>query len=412
MELDKNLNKMAILGASGASFFGNGMHFIAISWLVLQITDNPLYVSVLVVLGIIPGFLSSPFAGVVADRYNKKGIALSMDVLRFLVVLAIPLTSLLFSTNLWILYAATVLITLGSNFFFPAISGIIKTSFPREEYLKILSANSTLMQIGMIGGSGISGFIIANYSIYHVFYIDAFTYIVSGLCLMCVKYKRAERIIYKEREKSVSVFEDMKLGFNYVIRSKTIIFLFLIGIVPNGVTNTVNSILSTYTKDVLNLGSSAYGILDASFAIGFVILGTILATVKVKISEKTLLPFGFLLMSISMFLLSIGYNFILGIIALALAGMSIVLTGPTRKSLLMQQVDDQYVGRVESLNWMAFSSISPIIAVAMSLVSNYSSTQISFLILTALLLISFLISSVYLKKSVQDENIETTVKAQ
>lgn len=404
MIFKKNQNKIAILGASGTSFFGNGMHFIAISWLVLEITDNPLYVSVLVVLGIIPGFISSPFAGVLADRYNKKTIAILMDILRFLVVLSIPLISIVLHDSLWVLYIATVLITLGSNFFFPAISGIIKTSFPREDYLRILSANSTLIQVGMIGGSGIAGFLIANFSIYHVFYLDAFTYLISALFLIAFRYNDRKEQSFSSKKEKNSIFEDMKIGINYVIKNQKILFLFLIGIVPNGVTHSINSLLSAYTKDILNLGPSAYGILDASFAVGFVMVGIIFSTIKLKLSEWKLLTFGFLLMSFSMFLLSIGYNFLLSIIALTLTGMSIVLTMPPRKSLLMKQVDDKYVGRVESLNWMVFSSIAPIIAVTMSLVSNYTSSKVSFFILSLVLLISSLLNNFYSKKISFREN--------
>lgn len=383
-------NKLLILTASGFSFFGNGMHFIALSWLVLQITDDPLYVSILVVLGIIPGILSSPFAGVAADRFNKKFIVISTDIIRFLTVLSLPLIGLS-KPSLWVLYIAVIIITLSSNFFFPAMSAIIKSSFNKEEYLGVLSANSTLMQIGVIGGSGLAGIIIAQFSIELVFFIDAATYFISAILLLFLKYKDPIKSAENINDNKVSIFTDLKLGLQYVATNKTIIFLFLIGIMPNAITHIINSLLGAYTKDVLNMGASAYGILDASFAIGFVTIGIVLGLIKKKLNEKSLLTYGFLILSIGMCLLALSNTFMIGILSLFLIGVALILTGPSRKSLLMKQVDDKFVGRVESLNWMMFSSISPILAILASFFSTYLGLQNVFLILSISLLVLFFV---------------------
>jgi MFS transporter, DHA3 family, macrolide efflux protein len=391
MNLLKNKNTLLILSASGITFLGNGMHFIAISWLILQMAQDPLYVSILVLLETVPGIISSPIAGVIADRYNRKIITIFMDLIRFFVVLSIPIVSSMGLLNIWYLYVATIMITLSSNFFFPAMSGIIKTSFSKDEYLQIISGNNTLIQIGMIGGSGLSGIIISHLSINYIFYINAVTYLLSALLLCFIGYKHVKETTDYECTKKPSMLEDIKIGIKYVKSNRVIVFLFFIGIIPSAVVNIINSMLSVYTDKVLGLGVTAYGILDASFAIGFVVIGIILSSFKQKFSEIALLTNGFLVMSISMILLSIGNSFGVGIFALFLAGVSIILTGTTRKSLLMKQIDDQFIGRVESLNWMVFSSISPLLALFISFFSNYIGIKNSFLIISGSIISLFII---------------------
>ena len=170
--------------------------------------------------------------------------------------------------------------------------------------------------------------------------------------------------------------------------------------------------LSVYTDKVLGLGVAEYGILDASFAIGFVVIGVMFTSFKQKFSEITLLTNGFLVMSISMILLSIGNSFVVGILALFLAGVSIMLTGTTRKSLMMKQVDDQFIGRVESLNWMFFSSISPLLALILSFFSNYIGIQNSFLIVSISVISLFIIMcKTEFKQEFQREEISKKVQS-
>lgn len=408
----KNKSVLLILSASGITFLGNGMHFIAISWLILQMTQDPLFVSLLVLLESIPGIIFSPFAGVIADRYNRKIITIFMDIFRFFVVLSIPIVSSIGLLNIWYLYATTIMITLCNNLFFPAMSGIIKTSFSKDEYLQIISANNTLIQIGMIGGSGLSGFIIAHFSINYIFYIDALTYLFSALLIFFIRYKRVKETVDCEHKQKSSMLKDIKMGIKYVKSNRLIVFLFFIGIIPSAVVNIINSMLSVYTDKVLGLGVAEYGILDASFAIGFVVIGVMFTSFKQKFSEITLLTNGFLVMSISMILLSIGNSFVVGILALFLAGVSIMLTGTTRKSLMMKQVDDQFIGRVESLNWMFFSSISPLLALILSFFSNYIGIQNSFLIVSISVISLFIIMcKTEFKQEFQREEISKKVQS-
>lgn len=398
-----NKNTLLLLGASGTTFFGNGMHFIAISWIVLKLTNDPLYVSVLVLLGVIPGFISSPFAGAIADRYNKKIVTITCDISRFLIVISVPLVSYFSEITTIYLYIITVLITLFSNFFFPSFSGIIKTTVSKEQYFQVLSANNTLLQLGMIGGSGLAGIIMSSFSTDCVFYIDSLTYLVSAVLLLFIKYKPEKMKKTNKNRERISILKDIKVGFLYVFKNKAIVFLFLIGLIPNIVSNTINSLLSGYTDSHLQLNSTAYGILDAAFAVGFVAIGLTFSLTKLKKKESSLLTYGFILMSFSMILLGLSENFTFSFIGLLVTGASIALTGPSRKTLLYKQIDDEFVGRVESLNWMLFSSVSPLIALLFSLGSNSIGIENIFLIIAIVLALGFMSCKIYFSRQLLSE---------
>ncbi|MGQ7871533.1 MFS transporter [Bacillus sp. 1A] len=387
MNVTKNNKVLLIIIASGFSFLGNGMHFIAISWLVLQITNNPVYVGILVAASTIPGIIISPFAGVIVDKFNKKILVILTDFIRGGLVLSIPAVIYLFDSILWYLFFVTILISASSNFFFPALSGIIKESFQKEILIKVFSANSTLIQIGMIAGTGLSGVIIAKWSINFVFIIDALTYIISAVLLYCVKYTP----IVKSSANKITFLADVKAGLNYIWGSKLILFLFFIGLVQNSIVNIINSLLAVFTKDTLQLGATEYGMLDASFAVGSVIIGLALTSKTKNVPEEKLLTYGFGLAGISFFVLVWANNLYISLIGLFMLGASIMLTLPSRKSLLVKNVDGEFIGRVESLNWMSISSISPLIAVLFSFSSNLIGIRYIFFILTIILICTSLL---------------------
>lgn len=394
----KSLNKNAVLllNASLMSFIGNGMHFIAISWLIFNITKNPMDMGFLVACISIPGLITSPLAGAIVDKYDKKIIAVSADLLRFILVLLILLMMIFNFKDIYLLYVITILISICNNFFFPSISAILKQNFDQEEFLKLISLNSTILQIGTIIGTILAGAIISTFSIHWVFLIDSITYIISAILILKMKIHTVSK--EKEDLNNTSLFIDVYDGVAYVIKNPLLLFFLFIGIIPNAIPHIINATLSIHTKEILSLGVKEYGYLDATYALGFIISGLILAFLKKKYTEIKLFKFGILFLSIGILLLGYSQRLSLSLLSLLIIGSSILLTIPTRKSLLLKEVDSKYVGRVESLNWLLFSSIAPLSALIVTFSLKYNTFFNVFFIIFIIIIISYFILTLLSKK--------------
>ncbi|MFB8426799.1 MFS transporter [Priestia megaterium] len=395
MDILKNRNTVLFLLASGLSFLGNGMHFIAITWLAYSISGGPLAVGVLVAIGAVPGILTAPFTGVFADRYDKKKISIAMDVLRALIVLVMALIIDTNNTSLTLLYIFSVLLSSCSNFFYPAISGMIKECIIEELYFRTITLNSTLQQLGFILGPALGGLLISLFSIRTVLYVDALTFLGSGLLLLFLSYKpsASSKEIIKNKAYN-SIWKDFQGGFSYVKSNRFILYLVFLGIVGATVVNTFNSLLSDYTSS-LGHGVKVYGIFDTVFGVGSVLTGFSLAFLSKKLGKRKVIIFSYCLMALALCIIGFSNQVWISILAIVFLGASIMGEGVSRKTLLIESVDKKYIGRVESLNWVLISSIAPLLSIIGSLLSEYLSSKIILGILCIpLLIISYFATKV------------------
>lgn len=367
MDIVRNKNALMIVLSTFISALGTGLHFIASTWLIYEVTKSSISVGLFIAISSIPGIITSPFTGVIVDRVNRKKIALSMDIFRALFVLLIPIIYSLDNNQLWILYIAAIFITIGGNFFYPAMSGIIK-SLPSEITLQVVSANSSAIQLGMIIGAGTSGFIVATTSIHVLFYLNSFSFLLSAVFLLFVDYKSES--VHNSHHK-ISFFKDFKEGLNYLSINKQLLFFSMIGIVSGGIVNLINSILSSYTVESLNAGVKTYGMLDSLYAAGSVVMGFTLSIIKNKFSPQSIITISLLMMSICLEIIGVALNLYIAGLGLFLLGAFIMLESVNRKTIIIQNTSNEFIGRVESINWIMYSSVGPLIAVITSFIANF-----------------------------------------
>ncbi|MDQ0926453.1 DHA3 family macrolide efflux protein-like MFS transporter [Bacillus atrophaeus] len=396
----KNKDTVGVLlvTSSTLTFIGNGMHFIALSWLILDLTHNPLSVGLLTIFSTLPGMIVSPITGVIADRFNKKSIAILMDLLRCLLVMSIFFLLSMNMESKWYLYIITILITISSNLFFPALSGVIKNTVKQENYLKVMSANSTGLQFGVIIGSGIAGYLISLTSISIVFFIDGLTYLLSALLLLQVKFTKTST-----KDKDITSKNSFKRefidGFNYVFFHKKLVLLFFIGAFPHILSQLINSLLAFYTNKTLKLDVESYGILDSSYAVGSVIMGLFLISyIKNKLSLEQIISYSFFFMAIGALLIAISNSLYISIIGLGIIGASILSETTSSKTLFLSIVEENFIGRAESLSWAIYSSIPPLIGLFSTYIVTKISVNIVFLVCATLLFIMCVYSNLKLTR--------------
>ena len=101
------------------SLTGDWFNLIASASLIATLTQSGTAVGGLFVVRMLAPFLVSPFAGVVADRYNRKAILMTTDILRCFVVLALVLVRE--AEDVWLIYVLTMVQSASQGFFFPGL---------------------------------------------------------------------------------------------------------------------------------------------------------------------------------------------------------------------------------------------------------------------------------------------------
>ncbi len=168
--------------ADVASLFGDWFNMVALYALVEKLTGSPLALGWVFITKLLAFSLASPFAGLIADRLNRRRLMIACDLARALLVLGFLLID--DASDVPLLYAlAAAQMMLGAAFIPARSASIPNVTSPRE----LLTANalmaatwSTLLAVGAAAG----GFAADWLGLRAVFVIDSLSYCVSAAFLI------------------------------------------------------------------------------------------------------------------------------------------------------------------------------------------------------------------------------------
>lgn len=171
-----------------ASLLGDWFNLIASAALLAQLTGSGFAVGSLFAVRMLAPFLISPLAGVVADRGNRKHILILSDLLRAATVCGFLLVR--DPQDVWLLYALTAVQLALGGFFFPARNAILPDIVSPRELGTANAVNATTWSVMLAFGAALGGFVAGTWGIYPAFVIDAFSFLVSAVILLGVRYRK------------------------------------------------------------------------------------------------------------------------------------------------------------------------------------------------------------------------------
>ncbi len=126
-------------------------------------------------------FVTSPIAGVLADRLDRKAIMIGSDLVR--AVLALGFLFLNSADRIWLAYVLTAVMMAVSSFFHPAHMATIPNLTRREELVTANALTSASWAAMLAVGAGLGGLVTAVLGTMAAFCIDAASYVVSALLI-------------------------------------------------------------------------------------------------------------------------------------------------------------------------------------------------------------------------------------
>ena len=153
-----------LFAAVGIEVFGTGMWTIVMVFQVLALDDSPLALSA-VATGLSLGlFAFSVLGGVVADRFSKRRIIITVQGLTAAVMAAVAVLSLTGAIELWHVGLASFAMGAGSAFFYPAYSAYLPQVLPPEQLLAANGLEGALRpSMGQGLGPALGGIIVGAF---------------------------------------------------------------------------------------------------------------------------------------------------------------------------------------------------------------------------------------------------------
>ena len=217
------------------SLLGDWFNLIASATLIAQLTQSGAAIGGLFVVRMLAPFLMSPFAGVLADRYNRKYIVMAADISRGLIVLGFVLVR--DPQHVWLIYVLTAIQSALQGFFFPAWNSILPDITSREELGAANALSSATWSVMLAFGAALGGFFSGFIGVYPAFIIDSITFFASVAIISQMPY---QSLIDKTADRSIMAgFRQYFEGLGYlrdhvdtfvITLHKAMIGLLLVGI--------------------------------------------------------------------------------------------------------------------------------------------------------------------------------------
>jgi MFS family permease len=263
------------------SVLGDQFNYIAMSWLVLKMTGDPLALGTVLAIGGIPRAVFTVIGGAIADRITPRRVMLAADLIRLGISTLLAVQVFTGTLQVWMIYLYSLVSGVVSGAFQPAAMSITPHLVPADD----LQAGNSVMQgsmqlIGFVGPAAAGVMIAAiptlRISISSAMAFDAATFIVSVLTLWAMHPGTAGASPEADG-KHAGVLQSIREGFAYMFGDPALRSMFLLIAVANfAFGGPVEVGVPALANARFPEGAAALGLIFAGFA-GGNLLGIILS---------------------------------------------------------------------------------------------------------------------------------------
>jgi len=346
------------LTSQTVSLLGSSLVQYAILWYITLETSSGSMMTISIICGFVPSFFLSPFAGVWADRYNRKTLIMCADAGIALATLVLAILFMLGYRELWPLFAISAIRSVGSAIQMPAVGAFLPQIVPEEKLTRVNGINASIQSALMIAAPALSGAILTLFDIVAIFFIDVVTATAAVLTLLI--FLRTPAHAKAARRQETHYLEDMREGFQYMIEHRFLkklfvflaLFMFLIAPVAF---LTPLQVARSFGADVWRLTA-----IEIAFSVGMTLGGIVMAAWGGFRNRTVTMFISSLLVGASTFALGVVWDFTAYLVIMILSGIAIPVFNTPATVILQEKVENDYLGRVFGVMSMIVSSAMPL----------------------------------------------------
>lgn len=339
------------------SLFGSSLVQYAIVWYVTLTTSSGLMMTISTLCGFLPQIAISLFAGVWADRFNRKLLIMLSDSTIAVSTLILALLYLAGYRHLWLLFLISAVRSAGAGVQTPAVNALIPQLVPPDKLMRVNGINGSLQSLTTIVSPAVAGWVlsIVGMNLSPVLFIDLGTAVVGVGLLGILRVPPVPRAERKE-----GPLRDLRNGFSYVfghrfLRALLIVYAVLMFLITPAAMLTPLMIERTYGNEVWRLTWN-----EVLFSVGSVAGGLMIAAwggFRNRIHTIVLAGIAFGSMTILMGILP---GFPVYLFLVTLAGIAMPFFSSPSIVLLQEKVEPEMQGRVFSFVQIVGSAALPV----------------------------------------------------
>lgn len=178
--------RRVLLGQS-VSAIGNGLGFVALPLIILQLTHSGAELGLLGLAQTLPGLLAGLYAGVIADRFDRRTVMIVCDAARAALVALVPLSGLLGGSPVWPLFLVAVPVSALTPVFLASYAACVPALVGREHVQRATGWLQATAAAGFVCGPALAAVLLGTIGPVGTLWIDAGSFAVSALGMCAVR---------------------------------------------------------------------------------------------------------------------------------------------------------------------------------------------------------------------------------
>ncbi len=348
-------NIVLFLLSQNISLFGSSVVSFAIIWHITLQTSSGKWIMLFTICALLPQVLISLWAGVWADRYNRKHLIMLADGFIALATLGLAVAFWAGYERIELLLVVSFIRSIGAGIQTPAVGALFPQIVPMEQLTRVQGINQTLNSVLMLLSPAVGGVVLGTMGITWAFILDVIT---AAIAIMVLSFIYVERVA--RPTEPASVMSELRDGIAYALNNKLLkLVLIYFGVsfflITPAAVLTPLLVERTFGSDVWRLTAN-----EMVWTIGSLIGGVYISLRgefkdKILTAAICLVAFG-----ITFALLGIADNFVVYLLIMGIAGLFMPVIATAQTVLIQENVETAMMGRVFSLVQIVAGSAMPV----------------------------------------------------
>jgi len=335
------------------SVSGTWMQGVAQAWLVLRLSGSGTLLGLVTALQFLPILVAGPWAGVIADRVDKRRLLLATQSVAGILALTLGLLTVTGAVRLWMVFVLALAFGCVVALDNPTRQSFVLEMVGSTDLSNAVTLNSVVVNAARIVGPAIAGVLIAGFSLAACFFINAASYLAVLTALYRMRPDDLLRADRAPRGKG-----QLREGLRYVRANPELRVPLVVMAVVGTLAYEFQVILPLLARFTFAGDAGVYGAMSSMMGVGAVIGG--LATARRSNPTTTTLMraalvFGFVILGVA-----VAPTLPVALIALVLTGAASIVFMATANATLQLRAAPEMRGRVMALWAVAFLGTTPI----------------------------------------------------
>ncbi len=364
----RNRDFLLLWSGQGVSQIGAKVLQIGLVWWAMERGGSLAAVSGALVATSVPFVIVGLFAGVLADKLDRRALMVACEGGNALIVLALAYLAWSDLLTLPMLMAGTALVSTLAAVFSPAAMAAIPDMVDEPDLIRANSLQEMTAQGALVFGPALGGAMLAMIGAPAAFLTTAVTYGVSSLCMLAIRLERREAPTDSSLEPSQQAEEsplrkaltELVGGFAVLKENPAIATLLLLFAVANFLLVPVTVFLPYYAKEVFAVGAGGLGMLEGSIGVGMMLGALALMRSGSVRNRRLAIQCGLAIPGLSLVLMGTWATYAGFLAALLVLGAALSVMNVVSMTFFQENVPPERLGRFMGLLMTIIMALMPL----------------------------------------------------